>query len=230
MEHLNLNLKSSALKLQKLKEWQPDERILHKLRGTGFERLHELRHMNICINLVAVMMEHFVDHECIFQFGERKFCLSLEDVYHLTGLPIRGKAVTGEDIHFYELGNLYLGRTDLFCKNGSGRYTGLISCSTLYKEFKEIPENVSNEQLDRHVRAYVLYCIGCFICPSNSNDRVSTIYLSLMANVSEIGLYAWGAALLSYLYRGIQLLRAGKVNNGLLRGNALLIEVNICVN
>lgn len=74
----------SSVKLKKIEKWKPDPRVLEKLKGTGFENLHKLTSLKVSSKLANVLLHHFEDHECIYQFEERRFCVTLEDVYFLT--------------------------------------------------------------------------------------------------------------------------------------------------
>ena len=54
-----------------------------------------------------------------------------------------------------------------------------------------------------HTRAYMLFIIGGVLFPSSSRDTVHARYMQLLMDDTEISGYAWGAAVLSYLYRGL---------------------------
>lgn len=119
-----------------------------------------------------------------------------------------------------------LGRNDILTKV-EGVTLGEINLNLLKETFEKPGEDATDEVINHHVRAYVLFLIGCFVCPLK-DTQASTLFLNNLENVKEIGSYAWGAALLSYLNRGMQLLRARRKKD-VLRGNGLILQVSICV-
>lgn len=50
-------------------------------------------------------------------------------------------------------------------------------------------------------RAYILTLIGSVLCPNKSRVEVRLFLLSLVWDLEEVGTFAWGSAILSYLYR-----------------------------
>lgn len=67
--------------------------------------------------------------------------------------------VIEQDKHYIQLCDQYLGTTNLLSVS-KDRQIGHISCSKLRERFFYVPENESEEQLGKHVRAYVLHDIG----------------------------------------------------------------------
>ncbi|KAF7822126.1 serine/threonine-protein phosphatase 7 long form-like protein [Senna tora] len=215
-------VKDSSCKLGKINRWIPNARVVEKLKGTGFENLHKVSTFNISSKIASFLLHHFQSHECTYQVGEKKFCVTLEDVYYLTGLPINGKPVTGNDSDYRMLTHRLLGRNDILTKCKSGTL-GEIKFKLLEELFKDPPADATDEVINHHVRAYVLYLIGTFVCPLK-DSKVSTVFLNNLENIEEIGSYAWGAALLAYINRGMQMLLEGKVSVTL-RGNSLVLQL-----
>lgn len=57
---------------------------------------------------------------------------------------------------------------------------------------------VSNENLDSHVKAYLLYLLGNVLFCTSSFKSISVMYLSFLEQ-ADINSYAWGAAVLATL-------------------------------
>ncbi|KAF7826495.1 serine/threonine-protein phosphatase 7 long form-like protein [Senna tora] len=118
-----------------------------------------------------------------------------KDVYYLTGLPINGKAVIGHDYGLDTLCFELLGKINYFTVTNQRR-KNCIKLRQLRIDFQNVDDDVNYLELDKYVRAYVLYVIGCVISVDETNDNVPAMYLSFLENVNEIGSYAWGSVLL----------------------------------
>jgi len=70
---------------------------------------------------------------------------------------------------------------------------------------------VSNENLDSHVKAYLLYLLGNVLFCTSSFKTISLMYLSFLER-ADINSYAWGAAVLATLKVSMR-----KVRNGIMR-------------
>ncbi|KAF7812368.1 protein MAIN-LIKE 1-like [Senna tora] len=103
--------------------------------------------------------------------------------------------------------------TGVFNSNGNKLFFGLedvyfftgllINGKAVIGKENDFRELSDEETLDRHVRAYVLFLIGCLIFPKNSNDDVLVLFLDLLVETNRISSYSWGATLLCFLHHGI---------------------------
>ncbi|KAH7849076.1 hypothetical protein Vadar_012674 [Vaccinium darrowii] len=120
----------------------------------------------------------------------------LEDIVYMTGLNVDGDAVSGWDGDFEGVCQTYLR------KEGKVGKTGCVSLAWLRKNFKNVPTRALDdpEEFFCYVRAYVLFIIGCFVCPDPSRKFVSISFLRLLNTKEDFNRYAWGAALLAHLH------------------------------
>ena len=63
--------------------------------------------------------------------------------------------------------------------------------------------NHTQEQLERYVRAYLLYLLGTILFPDISGNRVHLIYFPLLIDLHRLHDYSWGSGVLAYLYRNL---------------------------
>ncbi|CAI0551817.1 unnamed protein product [Linum tenue] len=77
----------------------------------------------------------------------------------------------------------------------------LIKISWLRDHFNNLPPNASSEITGQFARAYALSLMGCMMFPDRTGVIVHLQYLLMLENWWIAGGYAWGAAILAYLYR-----------------------------
>lgn len=127
---------------------------------------------------------------------------SLRDVSYILGIPVTGHVVTAEPIGDEAVKRMcchYLGESP-----GSGeQLCGLIRLTWLYRKFHQLPENPTINDIVFSTRAYLLYLVGSTLFPDTMRGFVSPRYLPLLGDFGKIHEYAWGAAALAHLYRGL---------------------------
>ncbi|CAL1397890.1 unnamed protein product [Linum trigynum] len=128
-------------------------------------------------------------------FGE--VTITLEDVATLTGLPIDGDPVIVDipDEEWSAMCVRLLGQSPTEVSRGAVRI------SWLRDEFNRLPANASSETTQQYARAYALYLMGGVLFPDRSGGMVHLQYLLLVEDWQRAGRFAWGAAVLAYLYR-----------------------------
>lgn len=74
---------------------------------------------------------------------------------------------------------------------------------------KRVATDVS---LDYEVRkkAVLILIVRCFVVPSSNGHKVTTTYLRYINDFSRVDSYAWGSALLAYLYHSIAACKSDK--------------------
>ncbi|XP_059290557.1 protein MAIN-LIKE 2-like [Lycium ferocissimum] len=65
-----------------------------------------------------------------------------------------------------------------------------------------IGEATPQVDVDRRARLYLLIIFGGIMFPNTSGADMSMRYLLFIEDLDQLGLYSWGAAVLSYMYRG----------------------------
>ncbi|KAF9603373.1 hypothetical protein IFM89_035618 [Coptis chinensis] len=99
---------------------------------------------------------------------------------------------------------------------------GHVTLEWLRKTFSNTPEDATTEIVDCHVRAYLLFLLGCTIFNDKSGVGVHVAYLQVLLEVDNVSKYAWGAAVLAYLYR--ELAKASQRNKRQVVGCMTLLE------
>lgn len=179
------------------------------------------------ISLITALVERWRPETNSFHFTFGEMTITLEDVYMILGLPITGRAVTHEELeapkaywiqHWEDQRLIGVDRDAMWSKRGSG-----ISLHTLRERYGSRPDTELPQDCRVYSRAYVLYIIGGILFPTSSRDIVHPRYLQLLQTTDDIGDYAWGAAVLAYLYRG--LCRAAKKSSTALNGCTMLLQL-----
>ena len=137
-----------------LRRWQVDDRVLARLRGTGFDTLHSISDFRSSISLIKEILEFYDPVQCCFTFNDNiTLHLGLEDIYYITGLPINGEAVIGIDGDSELICREFLGDNFLITyisKKGERKNKGTIALDVLRERFSIIPPDVSVEALAMH--------------------------------------------------------------------------------
>ncbi|KAG5560061.1 hypothetical protein RHGRI_003374 [Rhododendron griersonianum] len=136
----------------------------------GFDHLKKLR-------------EWVVDdrvREICFVFNDVKLHFGLEDVWHITRLPVDGEAVTEVEGNPFQLSVEYLGEN--LCKGKRGA----IKLSTLKNRFQNVPVEIDSSELTYYIRAFLLYVLGTAILLDKWGSLVPTIYLPLLEDIEKL--------------------------------------------
>lgn len=210
-------------RINSLTSWNPDARVLEKLNGTGFENLHKLAVSDFKdTSLVEAFVQFYNVDEGCFVFNGHKLILSLQDVRYITGSPVNGNAVTGVDGNARDLCHRHLG-SELNSEEGFSK--SMVKTGWLRENYEKLDDNVNEEKIAQHTRAYVLVLTGYFIVPFSKGKFVPAMYLSLLENLEEIKDYAWGAALLAHLMCSIENFRRERAR--CLQGSFYIFMVSI---
>ncbi|CAI0446100.1 unnamed protein product, partial [Linum tenue] len=147
--------------------------------------------------LITALVERWRPETSTFHMPFGEVTITLENVATLTGLAIDGDAVIvdipDEDWSAMCLRLLGQAPTDL----GGG----VIRITWLRETFDELPLSASPETTEQYARAYALSLMGGVLFSDRSGGSVHLQYLLLVEDWRRAGRFAWGAAVLSYLYR-----------------------------
>ena len=125
--------------------------------------------------------------------------ITLRDISILTGLCVDGlPVITHRKPRMEEVLHL-LGREPDEWQKRQPR----IGISWLVDNFSNIPDDASDEVLDQHTRAYILYFLGTLMLCDSSTNSIPAHYLLLVQNLNTCKNYAWGAAALAWIYRSL---------------------------
>ncbi|KAH1194145.1 Protein MAIN-LIKE 2 [Glycine max] len=159
------------------------EEIIHLLRQSGFYWIMKMGYLKINLSLITALIERWRPETHTFHMRCGECTITLQDVSVLLGLPVDGAPLIGQtNLDWDELCEELLGEGEL---QGS-----VVKLSWLAHHFSEINIHDGNvEYLQRFTRAWILKFIGGVLFVDKSSSKV---FLST---------YAWGPAVLAYLYR-----------------------------
>lgn len=146
----------------------------------------------------------------VFTFDGQTLGVTLEDVLYITGLPILGKPVLFKTTFDDQV---------LFSVFGKFKNKTAVSI----RELSKIAED-TEESYERQKIAVLLILLYAFIAPPNSKHEIESVCVQFVKNLAKIDEYAWGAALLAYMYYGIDRYKGGKKGN--VEGNLWILLVS----
>jgi hypothetical protein len=62
----------------------------------------------------------------------------------------------------------------------------------------------TNKNSDERIKAVLLMIVTCLIASNGNGQNCKTSYVQFIEKLDEVNSYAWGAAMLAYLYQGIK--------------------------
>ncbi|KAL5173078.1 Serine/threonine-protein phosphatase 7 long form [Glycine soja] len=177
------------------------EEIIPLLRQSGFYWIMKMRHLKINSSLITALIERWRPETHTFHLRCGEATITLQDVSVLLGLHTEGAPLIGQtNLDWAELCEELLG-----VRPQEGELQGsVVKLSWLAHHFLEIniyDDNV--EQLQRFTRAWILRFIGGVLFVDKSSSKVSIRYLQFLRDFEQCNTYAWGPAVLAYLYREI---------------------------
>ncbi|MQL84816.1 hypothetical protein Taro_017327 [Colocasia esculenta] len=184
----------------------------------GFGHFLRLEELAPDVALIQTLKERW-DPEChTFLFPWGHMVPMLVDVVRITGLRVDGQAVTGTTYTSYQepVGRLLdlegrgersslVGRTALQAslgvanarhRTGEGQADYI---ARLTEDARAVLAEEEGEAADRDLRRFLILVIGKLILGTRG-DPVGCQCLPLLEDLSSVGNYAWGAALLAHLF------------------------------
>lgn len=162
-----------------------------------------------CLEEVEVEGNHNL--KChLFLVNGFKLNVTLEDILYLTRLPIAGiplipAAEKGKDLDAFQ------------------RVFGLqpVSETLPITDFVNFACDKTHDQIKR-IQAVLLLIITCIVIPSSVGHICRTSYVQFIEDLDKVGRYAWGAAILAFLYEGLKLWKKEKKS---MKGNIWIVMV-----
>ncbi|KAL5191110.1 Serine/threonine-protein phosphatase 7 long form [Glycine soja] len=176
-------------------EEQIPEEIVPLLRQCGFYWIMRMGYLKIN----AALIERWRPETHTFHLRCGEATITLQDVSVLLGLRSDGAPLIGStNLVWADLCEELLG-----VKPQEGEIEGsVVKLSWLAHHFSDINIDEGNiEQLQRFTRAWILRFIGGVLFVNKSSSRVSLRYLQFLRDFEQCSTYAWGPAVLAYLYR-----------------------------
>ena len=195
--------------ISRLLDWvikEPQKRYIESWGFKGFKSPCSILQNDV--GLISALVERWRPETNSFHFPVGEMTITLEDVFMLLGLPVRGKPIIYERLDrpkSYFLKNWPDSSLNLKQKKELYGKSG-ISLKKLRDRYKELPnlEEGDEESVKAHSLAYVLYVIGSVLFADNCQDVVHPKYLQLLLQQQDDSIpYAWGAGVLGFLYKGL---------------------------
>ncbi|KAM7474205.1 hypothetical protein LguiB_021448 [Lonicera macranthoides] len=213
---------------QKLKEWditKECEGVWERVKASGLMNLTEFTYKFIEKTLVSAFIERWHPETNTFHLPFGEMTITLDDVCQILGVPVIGTCVHVGGKKFTSaigvtLLEMYLGvSTDEAMKETN---TCSVRLEWLKTMFKGTPQESESSHLDQCARAYLLYLLRCTIFADKTGNRVSISYLECLKDLDAIRGYAWGMAILAYLFR--QLGKASRADAAQIVGYFTLLQ------
>ncbi|KAF6150433.1 hypothetical protein GIB67_023932 [Kingdonia uniflora] len=181
-------------------DWQLNQNQLDLVAQAGFGHFHKIRWLKSDLSLCYALAERFWPKTQTFHIGCGEMSITLEDTLHCTGLSITGLPVCIP----YAAGDFSSVIQDLLGidPENAKAAKGSIRLEWLRDKFGKLPPNPSQYQVECYTRAYLLALCGG-MCFPNAGNLVNASLLKFFENFIVAGTYAWGAAVLAYLYRSL---------------------------
>ncbi|CAL1375345.1 unnamed protein product [Linum trigynum] len=150
-------------------------------------------------SLITALVERWRPETSTFHIPLGEITITLDDVVTLSGLAIDDDAVVVDipDEEWSAICLRLLGRVPADIVGG----VAVVRIVWLMVEFNHLPRNASQEVIEQFARAYALSLMGGVLFPDRSGATVHLQYLLLIEDWQRAERFAWGAAVLSYLYR-----------------------------
>ncbi|KAL5193167.1 Serine/threonine-protein phosphatase 7 long form [Glycine soja] len=175
------------------------EEIIPLLRQSGFYWIMKMGYLKINSSLITALIERWRPETHTFHLRCGEATITLQDVSVLLGLHTEGAPLIGQtNLDWAKLCEELLG-----VRPQEGELQGnVVKLSWLTHHFSEINIHDGNvEQLQRFTRAWILRFIGGVLFVDKSSSKVSLRYLQFLRDFEQCSTYAWGPAVLAYLYR-----------------------------
>ncbi|KAI0516186.1 hypothetical protein KFK09_008858 [Dendrobium nobile] len=223
-DHASPLVASSHMRMAR--EWPIDcPRMIYVLTNLGLHNLRHLQFIRLDHNLIQALVERWCPITNTFHLTIGEMTITLQDVQILLGLRIDGPAVVGPNVVGQgriwptwssccdELLGSHPGRETVYhdpndeedvatFRMGSSQIDSMLPLRWLrWTFYRESYDDLAPEIFLRHVRAYILFMIDCFLIPDTSRSHVSLQWLPLLADVDSFSRMSLGGAVLAHLYR-----------------------------
>ncbi|PKU65550.1 Serine/threonine-protein phosphatase 7 long form like [Dendrobium catenatum] len=194
--------------------------MIYVLTNLGFQNLRHLQFIRLDHNLIQALVERWCPLTNTFHFTIGEMTITLQDVQILLGLRIDGPAVVGDTVYHDPNDEEDVATFRM----GSSQIDSMLPLRWLrWTFYRESYDELAPEIFLRHVRAYILFMIDCFLIPDTSRSHVSLQWLPLLADVESFNRMSIGGAVLGHLYR--ELCYATRPTRTYIAGCVALLQV-----
>jgi hypothetical protein len=210
------------------------------MESTGLANLSITSYEFIDPALISAFVERWHEETSSFHLPSGEITITLDDVSCLLHLPIEGSLLDHEGIMTRDEGVLMmvtlLGVKPFDAKTHViGTKSARVKISYLEDLFASHVQSVarytkkgkleeSNKFQDYTIRVYLLMLVGWTIFADKSKtNTVHLTYLKYFEDLEKVGDYAWGAAALTHMYKGLTVATVPKVKG--IAGYMTLLQV-----
>lgn len=194
---------------QHLKHRPLHPRILDYFGRCGFRGVVEVGYVPYDWGVITALIERWRPETHTFHLRTGEATITLQDVELMFGMVVDGDplfqagardiSVEGWQQLIYELTGW---APDVDCFAGVSRlHAG--SLAAYMDGLDAITDQSTEVNVQKRVRLYLLWLCGGTIFPDKSGSKLSLDYLLDMRDLNAMGIQAWGAATLSYLYNSL---------------------------
>ncbi|KAH1190255.1 Serine/threonine-protein phosphatase 7 long form [Glycine max] len=156
-------------------------------------------YLKINVSLISALIERWRPETHMFHMRCGECTITLQDVSVLLGLRVDGSPLIGlTNLNLVDICEELLG-----VRPQEGELKGsMVKLSWLVHHFAQINNHDGNqEQVERFTCAWILRFIRGVLFIDKSSNKVSLRYLQFLCDFRDCSTYAWGPAVLAYLYR-----------------------------
>ncbi|XP_028122804.1 protein MAIN-LIKE 2-like [Camellia sinensis] len=130
---------------------------------------------------------------------------TLDDFSVILGIPVIGKSVSCKKLSNVDTANMLvealevtIDEANVALKVAQGQS---IKVEWLKQRFGSVSDADNDNTIEYAARAYLLYLSGYTLFADKTGTRAPVVYLSFLMDLRSVASYAWGAAVLAFLYR-----------------------------
>ncbi|KAL0927843.1 hypothetical protein M5K25_002058 [Dendrobium thyrsiflorum] len=207
-------------------EWPVNcPRFMEALRMVGLDCVSQMRYLRMDHHLLTALVERWSPQTNSFHLTVGEMTITLQDVAMILGVQIDGPALVGQSIvgarrrwlTWPDCCDDLLGshplpdvvyrdpfdhRITSKFRMGQAHAQTCVPLRWLRWTFWR-DSYIDLNELDfwRHVRAYILFIMGCHLLPDTSGSEIHLQYLTIMEDLAVFRTYSLGGAVLAHLYR-----------------------------
>lgn len=198
-------------------------RMIPLLVQTGFYGISRVTSLQLDWNLISALVERWRPETHTFHLPIGECTITLQDVAILLGLPVDGEPVVGvsqaEGGSWSDIVGHVFGQSP-----PTNRFNGArLQLSWFQSVFPSLADDASEEELIRYTQSYLLQMIAGSMFTDHSGGLVHCMWVPFIQDLEVCGKYAWGAAVLAYLYR--ELCKATKIDTEEIAGCLILLQL-----
>ncbi|XP_074341939.1 serine/threonine-protein phosphatase 7 long form homolog [Apium graveolens] len=203
-----------------------DLRMVPLLQSTGFYVVARVASLQLDWSLISALVEGWRPETHTFYLPMGEVTITLQDVGVLLGLPVDGDAVISDvtpdlDMSWRSYVAELFGRYPDPKRDMNGfrvRLSFITSCAPAH-----LPHDASADDIRFQVLCYLVHLFGGVLFTDHSGGLFRPMFLHFIRDLDRCRDYAWGAAVLAYLYR--ELCKTSKKDVDEVAGYLLLLQL-----